>query len=243
MTGWALGDLDTESHLCQHICVQAQVAVIDVGYRLVPEHRFPLGVLDSFAALQHIHQHGADDFHIDPARISIGGVSAGATIALICAHLARDARLPLRLVVCATPTVDDISQYASPHDSPFASMHLMEHAPTLNWARLQWFDRLKWQSLTPAAVDPAEHARQKDAVRWYANVLTAPDFSRLPKTLVYTAGCDPLRDEGEAYARKLVEAGNEVVQRRFLGVPHPFVHMDKGISSLCSLLSALLLIG
>jgi acetyl esterase/lipase len=104
-------------------------------------------------------------------------------------------------------------------------MQEMEHAPTLNWARLKWFDNLKWQSIAPEG--PARD-EQLAAVKWYANALQAPDFTRLPKTVIYTAGCDPLRDEGEAYARKLIEGGNEVIQKRFAGVPHPFMHMDKG---------------
>lgn len=102
-------------------------------------------------------------------------------------------------------------------------MQQMEHAPTLNWARLKWFDNLKWQSLSS---DPSHREKQMKAVSWYADALGAPNFTNLPKTAIYTAGCDPLRDEGETYARKLVEAGNEVVQKRFLGVPHPFMHMD-----------------
>jgi acetyl esterase/lipase len=58
--------------------------------------------------------------------------------------------------------------------------------------------------------------------------MTAPSFKHLGKTVIYTAGCDPLKDEGEAYGRKLVEAGNEVTMKRFEGVPHPFMHMDAG---------------
>lgn len=223
--GWGLGDLDTESHICKHICVKANVCVIDVDYRLVPEFAFPIGVQDSFAALQHIFAKGADRFKIDPARISLGGVSAGANIALVCAHLARDNNIPLKLVTVGTPVVDDISKYKSASDAPWESMHQMEHAPTLNWARLKWFDNLKWQSI--AAEGPIRE-EQLAAVKWYANILQAPSFAGLPKTVIYTAGCDPLRDEGEAYARKLIEGGNEVIQKRFAGVPHPFMHMDKG---------------
>jgi acetyl esterase/lipase len=69
-------------------------------------------------------------------------------------------------------------------------------------------------------------------VSWFADLMKAPNFDGLPKTVIYTAGCDPLRDEGEAYARRLVEGGCEVTVRRFLGVPHPFMHMDGGM--LCS---------
>ncbi|KAJ5901408.1 hypothetical protein N7504_007402 [Penicillium tannophilum] len=221
--GWGLGDLDTESHICKHICVKANVCVIDVAYRLVPEHAFPIGIQDSFAALQHIHAKGAVEFRIDPTRISLGGVSAGGNIALICAHLARDTSIPLRLVAVGTPTIDDISKYASAAEAPWPSMQEMEHAPTLNWGRLKWFDNLKWQSI---ASEGPEREVQIKALKWYANALQAPDFTQLPKTVIYTAGCDPLRDEGEAYAKRLIEGGNEVIQKRFTGVPHPFMHMD-----------------
>lgn len=199
--------------------------MIDVAYRLVPEHPFPIGIQDSFAALQHIHAQGAAKFQIDPTRISLGGVSAGGNIALICAHLARDASIPLGLVAVGTPTIDDISKYKSAAEAPWASMQEMEHAPTLNWARLKWFDNLKWQSIAPEDPTRASHI---SAVKWYANALQAPRFDGLAKTVIYTAGCDPLRDEGEAYARRLIEGGNEVIQKRFSGVPHPFMHMDKG---------------
>ncbi|KAI9927265.1 hypothetical protein ASPWEDRAFT_121781 [Aspergillus wentii DTO 134E9] len=223
--GWGLGDLHTESHICKHLTVKANVCVIDIAYRLVPEFPFPIGIQDSFAALKHIHANGAR-FNIDTSRLSIGGVSAGGNIALICAHLARDENIPLKLVVAGTPVIDDISRYGKADDSPYASVRELQHAPTLNWMRLKWFDNLKWQSLS---TDPAEKQTQLEKVAWFANALNAPDFTNLPKTVVYTAGCDPLRDEGEAYARKLVEGGNEVIQKRFKGVPHPFMHMDKDL--------------
>lgn len=198
--------------------------MIDVDYRLVPEYAFPIGIQDSFAALKHIYAKGAEQFNIDSTRISLGGVSAGGNIALVCAHLARDARIPLRLVAVGTPTIDDISKYKLASEAPWPSMKDMEHAPTLNWARLKWFDNLKWKSI--AADGPTKDV-QMAAVKWYANALQAPDFTNLVKTIIYTAGCDPLRDEGEAYARKLIEGGNEVIQKRFAGVPHPFMHMDE----------------
>ncbi|KAE8364680.1 Alpha/Beta hydrolase protein [Aspergillus caelatus] len=224
--GWGLGDLDTEAHICKHLSVKADVCVIDIGYRLVPEQPFPIGIQDSFAALQYIHSQGGSKFNIDPTRISLGGVSAGGNIALIVAHLARDASIPLNLVAVGTPVIDDISKYASASESPYPSVQQMEHAPTLNWARLKWFDNLKWESLSS---DVSLRKEQLNKIGWYANAMNAPDFTNLPKTVIYTAGCDPLRDEGEAYAMKLVEGGNEVTLKRFEGVPHPFMHMDKDL--------------
>lgn len=216
--GWGLGDLDTEAHICKHICHQANVVVIDVAYRLVPEHPYPTQITDCWAALQYVHAHGAEKFGIKPDSISIGGVSAGGCIALALAHLARDAGLPLRLVAAGTPVIDDLPATAA--DSPYASMRENEFAPTLNWARLAYFNRFKFPE------DPAAAKAAKDKMGWFANLLDADNMSNLPRTVIYTAGADPLRDEGEAYARKLLEHGNEVIVRRFVGVPHPFMHMD-----------------
>ena len=214
--GWGLGDLETEAHVCRHLCVKAGVVVIDVDYRLVPEHPFPTAITDSWAAVQYIHAHGRERFNVKQDSISLGGVSAGGAIALAIAHLARDASLPLKLIAAGTPVIDDISKYATAADSPWPSMRENEFAPTLNWARLVWFDKLKRSTMSPEA-------------GWFANLLDAPRFTGLAKTVLYTAGADPLRDEGEAYARRLVENGVEVTLRRFPGVPHPFMHMDKDL--------------
>jgi acetyl esterase/lipase len=224
--GWGLGDLDTEAHICKHVCVKANVAVIDVAYRLVPEFPFPTAVEDSFGALQYIHKNGAAEFNIKTESISVGGVSAGGNIALVMAHLARDTELPLKLVCAGTPVIDDLSQYKSAAESPFKSMQENEFAPTLNWQRLAWFDRLKSDSLPK---DAAEKEAARKRVGWYLNLLKAPNMKDLAKTVVYTAGCDPLRDEGERYAHLLVENGVEVTMKRFPGVPHPFMHMDKDL--------------
>lgn len=221
--GWGLGDLETEAQICKHICHDANVAVIDVAYRLVPENPYPTGVLDSFAALKYIHEHGAEKFNIKTNSISMGGVSAGANIALVCSHWARDAGIPIRLVTAGTPVIDDLSRYSSASDSPYKSMQENQFAPTLSWARLEWFEKLKESSFSK---DPATAEKQKQGYGWIRNLMNAPNFKNLPRTVVYTAGADPLRDEGEAYANKLVEHGNEVVLKRFIGVPHPFMHMD-----------------
>lgn len=134
--GWGLDDLETEAHICRHVCAKANVVVVDVAYRLVPEFPFPTAVTDGFAALRHVHAHGARRFNVRPDSISVGGVSAGGCIALALAHLARDAGLPLRLVAAGTP-VTDVSQYASAAEAPWPSMRENEMAPTLNWARLK----------------------------------------------------------------------------------------------------------
>lgn len=228
MKGWALGDLGTDAPILPHICTKASVVIIDVDYRLVPENQFPIGILDSFAALKHVYTHGKEKFNIDPGSISLGGSSAGGNIVLVLAHLARDDGIPLKLVAAGVPVVYDWRKCNYPEESPLPSVWEMELAPTLNWEKLKNFDDLKWTSLSS---DPDTREEQMKAVSWFANLLEAPNFKNLPKTVIYTAECDPLRDEGEAYARKLVEGGTEVTVKRFEKVPHPFMHMDKGISS------------
>lgn len=222
--GWGLGDLETEAHICRHICKEANVAVIDVAYRLVPENAYPTGLTDSFEALKYVYGQGAAKFNIKPDSISLGGVSAGGFISLALAHMARDAGMPLCLIAAGAPVIDDISQYASAAESPFPSIQENEYAPTLNWGRLTWFDKLKWSTLP---TEPEARKAEMDKVGWLANLFLASNFKDLPRTVIYTAGADPLRDEGEKYARILVENGVEVTIKRFPGVPHPFMHMDK----------------
>ncbi|EOD49515.1 putative alpha beta hydrolase fold-3 protein [Neofusicoccum parvum UCRNP2] len=225
--GWALGDLGTDAQILSHLCKRSSVAIIDVDYRLMPENPFPTGILDSFAALKFVHSQGKGKFNIDPSRISLGGSSAGGNIALVLAHLARDEGIPLKLVTVGVPVVYDWRKYDSPEHGPFPSAREMALAPTLNWEKLKKFDNLKWSSISN---DPDIKEKQMEAVSWFADLLEAPNFDGLAKTVIYTAECDPLRDEGEAYTRKLVEAGNEVTVKRFKGVPHPFMHMDKGMA-------------
>ena len=222
--GWGLGALETESHICRHICVKANVVVVDVDYRLVPEYPFPTGIYDCFSALQHVLSHPGE-FEINSQIVTLGGVSAGANIALICNHLARDAEIPIKGVIVGTPTIGDISKYEKPEDAPYPSLKEMEFAPTLNWARLKWFDNLKWDSL--AKNDLEKKAEQEKDVGWFKDAMEAPNCRGLADfTVIMTAECDPLRDEGEAYGRKIEQAGNKVVVKRFPGVPHPFQHMD-----------------
>lgn len=215
--GWGLGDLNTEAHIMKHFVDIAKVCVIDVDYRLVPDFAYPTGLKDCFEATKYVYNN-PQVFGINGS-ISIGGVSAGGNIALAVSHLCRDEGIPIALCVAGTPQVDDIEPYKVAGDSPYASNKEFEFAPTLNWARLKWFDKLKWDSLK----DPKTELKD---IGWFKSIITAPNFQNLPKTVIFTAGCDPMRDEGEAYACKLIKNGNEVVFKRYPGVPHPFMHMD-----------------
>ncbi|KAK4942660.1 hypothetical protein LTR10_017608 [Elasticomyces elasticus] len=225
--GWAVGDLETDAHICHHICASVPCCVIDVEYRLIPEYPFPIGIMDGLSAVAHILTNHKT-FCIDPNNITFGGESSGATIALILNHLYRDAGFSDRLkgIIVGTPTISDVRKYATPEMSPWPSMREAEFAPLLNWEKLKWFDTFKWISLS--GLHPGTKPKeQKRDISWFADAMNAPDFTKLaPLTYLATAELDPLRDEAEAYAKKVEEAGNKIVTRRFKGVPHPFMHMD-----------------
>ena len=110
-----VGSLDSYDALCRQLALQADCIVVSVDYRLAPEHKFPAGVVDSFAALQWAGAHAAD-IGGDPARMAIGGDSAGANLAAVCAILARDAGAPaLRFQLLVYPRTAPDEDSASHH--------------------------------------------------------------------------------------------------------------------------------
>ncbi|KAH0828411.1 esterase [Fonsecaea pedrosoi] len=228
--GWAVGDLETDAHICHHICAAVPCCVIDIEYRLIPEYPFPIGIMDSLTAVGHILANHKT-FSIDSTNMTFGGESSGATIALILNHLFRDGGFADKLkgVVVATPTISDVRKYATPDMSPWPSMREAEFAPLLNWEKLKWFDTFKWMSLSSQHLGTKPKEQKRD-ISWFADAMNAPDFKNLaPITYVATAEIDPLRDEAEAYAKKVEEAGNKIVLRRFNGMPHHFMHLDRAL--------------
>lgn len=223
-----MGDLETDAHICHHICASVPCCVIDVEYRLIPEFPFPIGIMDSLTAVAHVLANHKT-FSVDPTHITLGGESAGATIALILNHLFRDGGFADKLkgVVVGTPTISDVRKYSTPGMSPWPSMQEAEFAPLLNWEKLKWFDTFKWMSLSSSHPGTKPKEQRRD-ISWFADAMNAPAFEGLaPLTYLATAEVDPLRDEAEAYAQKIEEAGNKVILKRFKGVPHPFMHMDR----------------
>lgn len=220
--GGGLGDLETEKHVLCHYAELARVAVVDIEYRLLPDFAYPTYIYDCFSSLKYLYDN-SEFLKIKKDSISIGGVSVGGNIAFIVSHLARDHGIPIVLCVAGTPQVDDVETYETAQDSPYESVREMEFAPTLNWAGIKYFDTMKWETLPK---DKTEKAKKLAEIGWLKNVLNAPNFKDLPKTVIVTAACDPMRDEGEAYASKLLQNGNEIVFKRYPGVPHPFQHMD-----------------
>jgi acetyl esterase/lipase len=224
-----VGDLETDAHICHHICANVPCCVIDIDYRLIPEYPFPIGIMDGLTAVAHILANHKT-FSIDPENITFGGESSGGTIALILNHMFRDAGTSDRIkgVVVGTPTISDVRKYATPEMSPWPSMRNSHYTPLLDWEKLKWFDTFKWMSLGSNHPGKPTLKEQKRDISWFSDAMNAPSFEGLaPITWIGTAECDPLRDEAEAYGETMKKAGNNVVIKRFPGVPHSFQQMDR----------------
>jgi len=203
--GWVLGGLDTHDGVCRQMASSAGCLVLSVDYRLAPEHKFPAAAEDAYAALQWVATN-ADGLGVDPARIAIGGDSAGGNLAAVVALMARDRGTPAvafqLLVYPVTDSACDTASYRDNADGYFLTKDAM-----------LWF----WNHYTRDAADRRNP---------YAAPLKAQDLRGLPPALVMTAEFDPLRDEGEAYAARLREAGVPVQLTRYHGMIHGFFGMS-----------------
>ena len=208
--GWVIGDLETHDVMCRQLTAEAGVSVISVDYRLAPEHKFPAAVDDAWAATRWIAAHAAE-LGVDADRLAVGGDSAGGNLAAVVALLARDAggpRIALQILLYPVTDLERESQsYADLADG------YMLTRDSMRWFRAQYL------------------AKEQDAADWRVSPLRAPSLVGLPPALVVTAGYDPLRDEGEAYARRLREAGVSVDAVSFGGMIHGFVPMGRLIDT------------
>jgi acetyl esterase len=204
--GWVIGDLDTHDVACRKLADDGQLIVISVDYRRAPEHKFPAAVDDAIAATAWIAGH-AKELGIDAARLLVGGDSAGGNLAAVVALAARDGNGPaISGQVLIYPATDFAMTHAS-HREPETSL-LLTHS-VIRWFRDHY--------LNGAA----------DAHDWRASPAHASTLSGLPPAYVLTAGADPLRDEGDEYARRLKDAGVAVTHRTFPGQFHGFFTMGK----------------
>jgi acetyl esterase len=202
--GWVIGDLDTHDVLCRELSNGAGCAVFAIDYRMGPEHRFPAAVDDSIAAVRQFAQR-AGDYHIDAARIAVGGDSAGGNLSAVVALAARDAGGPkLKYQLLIYPATDQRMRHPS---------HAANGVGYLLTRELMEYFRGHYL--------PVE-AQFED---WRASPLLARDLSGLPPAYVLTAGFDPLLDEGKAYADRLAAAGVEVEYRCFDDMVHGFIIM------------------
>ena len=199
--GWVVGDLDTHEAPCRFLAREAGVAVLSVDYRRAPEHRFPAAVDDALAAFTWSAAQTAR-LGVPPGRVAVGGDSAGGNLAAVVSLLATRGGGPKPRAQLLVYPVTDLST-KHPSYRLFAEGFFLS-ARDMDWYRSQYLPD------NAASLDPR------------VSPLLAPDLSGLPPAIVLTAGFDVLRDEGEAYARRLAEAGVPVTHRRVPGQIHGF---------------------
>ena len=200
--GWVLGSLDSHDAPCRAFAEGAGCVVISVDYRLAPEHPFPAAVDDATAAFRGIAKDAAR-LGIDPARIAVGGDSAGGNLAaVVCLDTRDDAVRPCFQLLIYPGTDMSMSM---------PSIETMGRGFFLERATMDWF-------LDHYVPDRASRKNPR------ASPLFAPSHANLPPAFVLTAGFDPLRDEGQAYAKKLTAAGVACEERCYGSLIHGFLH-------------------
>ncbi|HMM74783.1 MAG TPA: alpha/beta hydrolase [Gammaproteobacteria bacterium] len=204
--GWVYMGLETHDGYCRHLANAAQIAVIAVEYRKAPEFKAPTAAEDCNAALKWVLAN-AGDLGVDAARVGLIGDSAGGNLAAVVAQLARDAGIALKCQVLTYPAVD----------ATLASASIKENAtaPILGEKEMRWF------------YDHYLNGAKVDAKDPLVSPLYARSLAKLPPAFISTAEFDPLRDEGEAYAKQLEAAGVPVECKRYAGVFHGFLLMSK----------------
>ena len=204
--GWVIGDIDTHDVLCRQLTAEAGISVISVDYRLAPEAKFPAAADDAWAATLWTVAN-AGRLAIDPTRVAVGGDSAGGNLAAVVALMARDAGAPsLKLQVLLYPVTDASTDTRSYRD--FADGYMLTRDG------MRWF--FDHYLPSPAA-----------AADWRMSPLRATSVAGVAPALIITAGFDPLRDEGEAYAVKLRDAGVTVDYLCYGGMVHGFMGMGR----------------
>lgn len=204
---WA-GSVGSHDPLCAWYARTVPCSVFSVDYRLAPEHPYPAGVEDCYAALVWVAEHAAE-LGVDAGRLSVGGVSAGGGLAAAVALLARDRSGPeLRLQLLEIPMLD----------------------PTMSQRSLGTYARGFGLSREDVAVG-WRHYLPHGTADAYAGAFGAADLTRLPPAAVLTAGCDPLRDEGEVYADRLRSARVPVTTYRASGHVHSSHYLTRFLPS------------
>ncbi|HYI99659.1 MAG TPA: alpha/beta hydrolase [Thermoleophilaceae bacterium] len=201
--GHVKGDLDTHDTTCRFLAQASGAGVLAVDYRLAPEHPFPAATEDAVAALRFASEQ-AERLGFDPARIAVGGDSAGGNLAAVAALAAKAGEAPMPAFQLLIYPVCDFSRKRRSYELFSDGFYLTE-------ADMDWF-RGHYLS------DP------EAASGWRASPILAPDHSGLPPAYVLTAGFDPLRDEGEEYAERLRTCGVPVALHRHDGLLHSFAN-------------------
>ncbi len=206
--GWMLGDKDTYDRLIREIAVGSQAAVVFVEYSRSPEAKYPVAVEEAYAATLYIAEHGKE-FKLDSSRLAVAGDSSGGNIAIIATFLAKERIRPkIRFQLLFYPVTD--AAFTRPSYDKFTDGYFLSRK------EVEYF----WNNYMP-------DKQQRYSTKVSPLRASVKDLQGLPPTLLITAELDVLRDEGEAYARKLMEAYVPVTAVRFLGTVHGFVSVDQ----------------
>jgi len=201
--GWVLGDYPTHERLIRDLVVNSGAVAVYVNYTPSPETHYPTAINQAYAATKWVAEHGKE-IGVDGSRLAVAGNSVGGNMAAVVSLMAKEQNTPkLRFQLLLWPVTDAKFDTASYNE--FAEGHF------LTKGMMQWF----WDSYTTNASERAQiHASPLQA--------STEQLRGLPPALIQTAGADVLRDEGEAYARKLDAAGVEVTAVRYNGMVHDY---------------------
>lgn len=207
--GFVIGNIETHDSTCRRLANKSRCQVISIDYRLSPEHPFPAPTDDGVAAFRHVRDN-ASSFDADPKRLAVGGDSAGGAIAAVVCQVLRDAGE-------GGPAFQMLIYPATDSSKQSASRVAFAEGYFLTKDLMDWF----WKAYVPAGTDLADLR---------LSPLLAKDFKGLPPAFVLTAGYDPLRDEGRAYADRLIDAGIKTTYVNYPGTIHGFFSLTRFLS-------------
>ena len=209
--GWVTGNIDSYDKVCTEMANITRHTVVSVDYQLAPEHRFPAAPEDCYLVAKEIFG-DSQLFGVTPDQITLIGDSAGGNLAAVVSQMARDRGefFPTKQILLYPATNNDHTE-----NSPFESVRTNGKGYLLTSQRM-----VDYMALYRSSDDDLQNP-------YYAPIL-AKDLSHQPKTLLITAEFDPLRDEGEAYGKRLAEAGNEVEIHRIRDALHGFITLGSG---------------
>lgn len=204
--GFTIGSIDSHDILCRELSRQSGCAVVSLGYRLAPEHRFPTAANDAWDAVQWLVEQGGE-LRLDTSRLALGGDSAGGTLAAVCAIQARDAGIPVKLQLLFYPGC--AARQETPSHRRFGEGLVLEQA------HIEYFF--------------GHYIDREEREDWRFAPLNADDVEGVAPAWLGLAECDPLCDDGLLYADKLRAQGVAVDLEIYRGVTHEFIKMGRAL--------------